>query len=80
MSNKKRIKLQSLIFEGNFKEYALVTVSDITELQNFEKQKLVEKFKTLYLQSLAHDLRTPLNTIMAMNEHLMQYYKEDKMV
>ena len=41
---------------------------------------MADKFKTMYLQSIAHDLRTPLNTIMAMNEHVMNYYKGDKMI
>ena len=30
----------------------------------------------MYLQSLSHDLRTPLNTILSMCEHIMNYYKE----
>ena len=37
-------------------------------------------FKTMYLQSITHDLRTPLNTIINMNEHVMNYYKSDKML
>ena len=80
MKNKKKINIQSQGFEGNYKSYALISVSDITDLQKFEKTKLVEKFKTMYLQSLAHDLRTPLNTIINMNEHLMNYRHKDKMV
>jgi len=34
----------------------------------------------MYLRSIAHDLRTPLNTIISMNEHVMNYYKKDLMV
>ena len=41
---------------------------------------MADKFKTMFLQSIAHDLRTPLNTIMSMNEHVMAYYKNDPMV
>ena len=55
-------------------------MSDVTNVQKFEQQRVADKFKTMYLQSIAHDLRTPLNTIMAMNEHVMNYYKNDKMV
>ena len=55
-------------------------LSDITALKNFEKQKLTEKYKALYLQSLAHDLRTPLNTIICMNEHMMEVYEDNKLI
>ena len=34
----------------------------------------------MFLQSLAHDLRTPLNTIINMNEHLMLQYPNKKIV
>ena len=35
--NKKKIKIQSSVFEGNYKNYSLICVSDVTNLQNFEK-------------------------------------------
>ena len=34
----------------------------------------------MYLQSLAHDLRTPLNTVILLNEQLMEQFKEEKMI
>ncbi len=34
----------------------------------------------MYLRSIAHDLRTPLNTIVSMNEHVTNYYKKDLMI
>ena len=49
-------------------------------MKKFEEQRVADKFKSMYLQSIAHDLRTPLNTIMSMNEHVMSYYKNDLMV
>ena len=66
------------MFKGNYKEYAIVSVSDITQLKKFEK--VSDRFKNLYLRSMAHDLRTPLNTIININEHLMVTYKNEKMI
>ncbi len=65
---------------GNYKKYALVCVSDITKLKKLEKKKVSDRFKNLYFQSIAHDLRTPLNTIVSINEHLMVTYKNDRFI
>jgi K+-sensing histidine kinase KdpD len=45
-------------------------MSDVTKVQNFEKERVAGEFKNMYLQSLAHDIRTPLNTIVNMCEHV----------
>lgn len=51
-------------------DFALVTVSDITNLRRYEKQKKIEEIKSIYFASLAHDLRTPINSIMGSNQYL----------
>jgi len=61
-------------------KYGLISIGNVTKVQKFEKQRVADKFKTMYLQSIAHDLKTPLNTIMSMNEHIMSYYKNDLMI
>lgn len=80
MSNKKKINLQCSVFQGNNETYGVISIVDVTNVQIFEKQRVADKFKSMYLKSIAHDLRTPLNTIMSMNEHVMSYYKDDRMV
>ena len=35
---------------------------DITQLQESEKQKLEVKFKNIFLSSVSHNLKTPLNS------------------
>ena len=34
----------------------------------------------MYLHSIAHDIRTPVNTIISMNDYVKAYYKDDKMI
>ena len=80
ISNKKIISIQCSVFESNGIKYGLISVADVTNVQKFEKLRVTGKFKTMYLQSIAHDLRTPLNTIISMNEHIMNYYKGDLMI
>jgi|APCry1669190288_1035285.scaffolds.fasta_scaffold81367_1 signal transduction histidine kinase len=80
LNSNKMINIQCSVFEGSHKIYGLISVSDVTNLQKFEKQRVAVKFKTMYLSTIAHDLRTPLNTIMSMNEHVMNFYKGDKMI
>ncbi len=80
ISNKNIINIQCSVFESNNIKYGLISVADVTNVQKFEKQRVTGKFKTMYLQSIAHDLKTPLNTIISLNEHVMNYYKEDLMI
>jgi K+-sensing histidine kinase KdpD len=35
---------------------------DITQVQESEKMKLENKFKHIYLSSVSHNLKTPLNS------------------
>jgi signal transduction histidine kinase len=72
--------MHTQIFEGIKKSLALITVFDITYLSKFEKKRIADRFINLFFQSIIHDIRTPLNTIMSMNEHVMSYYKDDRMV
>lgn len=46
---------------------AMIIITDITKLKKYEKQKQIDKVKTVYFASVAHDLRTPINSIMGTN-------------
>lgn len=49
---------------------ALVVVSDISEAIANECSQQLEKMKTIYYASTAHDLRTPVNSILGSNQLL----------
>jgi signal transduction histidine kinase len=53
--------------DENLNEIALIIITDITALNSIEKQKQREKMKTLYFASIAHDLKTPINSISSAN-------------
>lgn len=40
----------------------------------------MSKFKTVYFASIAHDLRTPINTVLNINSQLELDLKQKKMV
>jgi signal transduction histidine kinase len=44
---------------------------DVTQVQESEKQKLEVKFKNIFLSSMSHNLKTPLNSIIAMFNHYL---------
>jgi hypothetical protein len=71
LHNKKKINIQTIVFSGNYKQYAIVSVSDITNIKNFEKEKAASRFRNLYQRSMAQNLRAPLNTIISINERLL---------
>jgi signal transduction histidine kinase len=39
---------------------------DVTQVQESEKQKLEVKFKNIFLSSMSHNLKTPLNSMITM--------------
>ena len=80
MDNKKKINIQSTIFRGISEKFALITVSDITKVKLFEKAKQGDRYKNMYFQSMAHDLRTPLVTVIGANENLLSSYPDDPML
>lgn len=77
MDNKKKINIQSTIFKGISSSFALITVSDITKVKLFEKAKQGDRYKNMYFQSMAHDLRTPLVTVISANENILLTYPDD---
>lgn len=80
MSNKNIINIQTNLFEGVNSSLALITVSDITYISKFEKNRMADRFINLFFQSIVHDIRTPLNTVMMMNENLLMFYENEKMI
>lgn len=72
ISNGKLIELEVKIIKyKNQPETALILITNITNVKKLEKQKQTNKFKTIYFASVAHDLRTPINSIMCINQTLM---------
>lgn len=45
----------------------MAIVSDVSWLYKYKKEKQLGKFKTEYFASIAHDLRTPIHTLMRIN-------------
>ena len=48
LDNKKKINIESTVFSGINKSFALITVSDITKVKLFEKAKQGDRFKNMY--------------------------------
>lgn len=77
-NNKKIVDIQVSIYsEKNNDDLALVIISDITKMKKYEKQKQIDKLKTVYFASIAHDLRTPINSIMGTNQVLANRLDQD---
>lgn len=58
--------LRDITFEN--KPMHMFLFIDITQVQEFEKQKLEAKFKNIFLSSMSHNLKTPLNSLIINNE------------
>lgn len=69
LHNKRKVDI-SCSMHANSKEFAVITLSDITRIKKYEKEKLRARFQQIYFQSMAHDVRTPMNSIMSANENL----------
>ena len=54
------------------KSQQLVMMHDLQALRQVEKNKLTSQLQTVYFASIAHDLRTPLNSLLASNKALIQ--------
>ena len=68
MKNRRIVNIQTTVFKNTKDlDITLITISDITNLKKYEKAKQIEKIKSIYFASLAHDLRTPINSIMGTN-------------
>ncbi len=67
--NNKSIEIEvKLINYKNQPESALILITDTTKVKKYEKQKQLDRFKTIYFASVAHDLRTPVNAVMCINQ------------
>lgn len=69
LHNKRKIDISCSTF-GSANEFAIVTVSDITEIKKIEKEKQSLRFQNIYFHSMAHNVRTPMNSIFCANENL----------
>lgn len=68
LHNKRKVDLSCSLTAGQ--QVAIITLSDITRVKKYEKQKQSLRFQQIYFHSMAHDVRTPMNAIMSANENL----------
>ena len=73
--NKKKVQVEASTF-GSHKKYRIITLSDITEVKRREKERQSSRFQKMYFHSMAHDVRTPLVSIVCSNENLKQLIKD----
>lgn len=73
LQNNKVIQVEQKLISGSAEEQELKTlilVTDISNLQKYKEEKKLNQFKTVYFASIAHDLRTPINTILSINSQI----------
>ena len=68
LQNKRKIGVHASVF-GDQDEFAIVILNDLTTIKKYEKERLSVRFQEMYLRSMAHNVRTPLNTIASSNEY-----------
>ena len=51
-------------------QLALILCTDITKLRKHAKIQEAHKLQTVYFASLAHDLKTPINSVIGINNTL----------
>ena len=69
LHNKRKIGITSASFGPN-KEFAIVNVCDVTNIQKQEKDKQRERFKYFYLKAMVRGVHAPLLSIHSANENL----------
>lgn len=62
MINNRLINCMRRSIEFKEKRMHIFLFIDFTQLQESEKQKLEIKFKNIFLSSMSHNLKTPLNS------------------
>lgn len=76
MGNKKTITIDvKIIKDINGNDISLILVNDITQIKDLMKQGLKDKMSFLYFTSVAHDLKTPVNSLMGVNQNLQIRFK-----
>lgn len=69
LHNKRKIGVHSSVF-GDDGEFAIITINDLTTIKKYEKERLRVRFQEIYFRNMAHNVRTPLNAVIATNENL----------
>lgn len=71
VKSKKTITITSqLVNCGDQQQKFMTIICDITSIKSYEYQKQLSEFKTIYFAQIAHDLRTPLHTVLTVNANL----------
>lgn len=69
------VDFQSVNIKG--KNQLLVLMSDNSAIRQREKAQIQSEMQTIFFASVAHDLRTPLNSLLASNNSLMFQAREN---
>lgn len=72
--SKRKVGLHSQMF-GDKEEFAIITMNDLTMVKKYEKERLSVRFQDMYFRNMAHNVRTPLNVVVATNENLKMELK-----
>ena len=53
-------------------------VSDVTKIRDYAKEKQKSQMMSIYFSQVAHDLKTPINTVLSVNSQLIPLLSEDQ--
>ena len=67
------IQVKRFVKLGKVTDEALVLIQNITKIRKFEKYQARKKFEVIYFGSVAHDLRTPVNTCLQVNQQVFGF-------
>jgi signal transduction histidine kinase len=62
------------------KQCRLIIITDISEIIKSEYDRNIEKLSEVMIASVSHDMRTPLNTIINMNQLIMPRIKDQNIL
>ena len=58
------IQLKEFKYQGKETDEVLILMNDVSEIRKYEKLTQKKRFEVIYFASVAHDLRTPVNTCL----------------
>ena len=56
----------------------MIIIRSITSIVKYEKLKLENHFYEMLTATVSHDMRTPLNSIIGLLDHLRLFVKEEQ--
>ena len=56
----------------------MIILRDVSKVVQYEKLKIHSHFADMLTATISHDMRTPLNAIIAVSKNLMHHIKDSK--